>query len=121
MLDQLAFLVAVFALGAAGFRLAAAATTNGLERCVAALVLAAAAAVGWSLLLGLAGAGSSSVALLLSALATWLATRLRLSSPEPRPFEALVAFAQLSSVAELVAIGALAGVITASAVFFLVH
>jgi hypothetical protein len=65
--------VAVWALVAAGLRMAPGA---GLARVVAAVVLAAAAAVAEAMLLGLVALGGSSPALVIAALATYLAVRL---------------------------------------------
>jgi hypothetical protein len=73
----------VWALAAAGLRVA---PGEGLARVVAAVALACAAAVAEAMLLGLAGLGGSSPALVLAALATWLAARLlRPGALELRP------------------------------------
>src|SRR4051812_13349667 len=69
----------------AGMRVAARSGAVGMERVVAATVLAAAAAVAQALLLGLVGLGSSPIALSLAAGATWYAARqLPGLAPPPR-------------------------------------
>ncbi len=72
--------IAALALGAAALRAAALAGAAGLERMVAAAPLAAAAACLECVVLGLAGLGSSPVALSAAAGLTWLAS-LRLPAP----------------------------------------
>ena len=76
--------VCVAALAAAALRAAALAASHGLARPVAAAVLATATAAGEAMVLGLAGLGTSPVALTLAAIATWLAAR-RLLPPPPEP------------------------------------
>jgi hypothetical protein len=75
---HLGLAAAVWALVAAGLRVAPGA---GLARVVAAVVLAAAAAVAEALALGLVGLGGSSLALVLAAVATWVAARLLVTEP----------------------------------------
>ncbi len=75
--------VAIAALMGAGLRVAACTGAVGLERTVAAAVLAGGAAVAEALALGLVGLGSSPVALSVAAALTWLAC-LRVPAPERR-------------------------------------
>jgi hypothetical protein len=81
LLDHLALVTSVAALGAAGSRGASRLAPGGLERFVAACVLAAAAAALEAMVLGLAGAGTSPVALTLAAIATWAAARAFVPAP----------------------------------------
>jgi hypothetical protein len=78
---HLALVVSIAALAAAGARCASALAPAGLERFVAAVVLAAAAAAIEAMALGLAGAGASPIALTAAALATWLAVRALVPAP----------------------------------------
>lgn len=71
LLRHAALALSVTAIGAAGLRLAANAGARGLQRIVAATVLAAAAATGEALLLGLVGLGTNVVGLVLAAVGTW--------------------------------------------------
>jgi hypothetical protein len=80
VLHHAGLVLAVAALGAAGLRAASAWVPRGLERLLAALVLAAATAAAEGLGLGLAGAGGDSVALVAAAVATWVAAA-RLAPP----------------------------------------
>jgi hypothetical protein len=73
LLHHLGLALAVWALVAAGLRVAPGA---GGARAVGAVVLAAACAVAEALVLGLVGLGGSSVALVAAAVLTWLAVRL---------------------------------------------
>ncbi|MCA1681085.1 MAG: hypothetical protein LC777_20165, partial [Actinobacteria bacterium] len=72
--------LAALALGAAALRAAAFTGADGLERIVAAAPIAAAAACLQCVVLGLAGLGSSPVALSGAAALTWLGS-LRLPAP----------------------------------------
>ena len=81
--------LAIAALMGVGLRLAALTGAVGLERTVAAAVLAGGAAVAEALGLGLVGLGSSPVALSLAAGLTWLAC-LRLPVPQRRVRDDLV-------------------------------
>lgn len=74
--------VAIASLWSAGLRAAAHAGADGLERLVAAAVLAGTAAVLETLGLSLVALGGSTVALVLAALATWALSRL-LPAPSP--------------------------------------
>lgn len=78
---QLLFVASVATLAGAGFRVAARTGAEGLERVVAAAVLAAAAAICESLVLGLVGLGTSAVALAVAAALSYAATLL---VPGPR-------------------------------------
>ncbi|MEA2355868.1 MAG: hypothetical protein QOD61_1997, partial [Solirubrobacteraceae bacterium] len=75
LVHSVLFLAAVLALGAGASRVAAPAAPRGLERALAAAVLAAAAAVLESLGLGLVGLGTDPVALALAAGLAWAAAR----------------------------------------------
>ncbi len=84
---------AVTALGAAALRVASLATTDGLERAVAAAPLFVACAVVEALALGAVGLGGSGIALALAAAATWLVARRFVPSAaaaEPIPRVALI-------------------------------
>jgi hypothetical protein len=105
--------LAVAALGGAGLRAASLAAPDGLARVVAGIVLAAAAAVAESLLLGLFGIGSSAVALTLAAVATWLAVRLLVPAPPLAPGAELAAWWRGLDLWPRVAVGALAGAFAA--------
>jgi hypothetical protein len=74
--------VAVASLWSASLRVAARTGADGLERLIAAAVLAATAAVLETLGLSLLGLGGSAVALVLAALGTWALSRL-LPAPSP--------------------------------------
>jgi hypothetical protein len=120
-LHQLGFLAAAAALAAAGVRVASVATSRGLERFLAATVLATSAAVTWALVLGLLGAGSNTVALLVSALLTWLICQSLFPRPRVGVLAELRSIAETSGRPGRALVGALAGVIAASAAFFLIH
>ena len=77
-----ALAVAVLALARAALLLASTAAQSGLERLIAAVVVGVALAIAQALALGLVGLGSSTVALLVAAGATWAAAELRLPGPE---------------------------------------
>jgi hypothetical protein len=83
--------LAIAALLGVGLRVGGWAGSVGLERVVAAAVVAAAAAVAEALALGLVGLGASPVALSLAAGATWLLAR-RLPAPTPSPRVELAAW-----------------------------
>jgi hypothetical protein len=110
--------VAVWALGAAGWRVAPGA---GLTRLVGAVVLAAAAAVGEALLLGLVGLGGSSAALVIAALVTWgLARGLVETRGLPAGAELLAWARGLDRVAALL-LGALGGAVLAWTAWLFLH
>lgn len=107
-----------FALLGAGFRLASLAAPSGLERAVAAVVLAAAAAVLESLVLALFALGSSPPALALAALATWLAARRLLPAPASPLGELASALRSLRRF-ERIALGAALGALAAYVLWLL--
>jgi hypothetical protein len=116
---HLGLAVAVGALAAGGWRVAPGA---GLERLVGAVVLAAAAAVGEALLLGLVGLGGSSVALVVAALATWGLARgaVRPARGLPAPAE-LLAWARGLDRLGAVALGAAGGLACAWSAWLFLH
>ena len=77
--------VSLAALWGAGVRVASLAAPGGLERAVAAVVLAAAVAVVEALALGLVGLGSDPLALGAAACLTWLAARSAAPAAGARP------------------------------------
>jgi len=101
--------LSVAALLGAGLRVAARTGSVGLERFVAAAVLAGAAAVIEALALGLIGLGSSPVALPLAAGATWFVAQRRLPAPRPRPRAEVAAWWRRLSAPQQLAFGAAAG------------
>src|SRR5918999_5271398 len=76
------FAISVAALAGAGLRAASLAAPAGLDRVVAAVSLAAAAAVIEALALGLAGLGTHPLAATATAVATWVAARRWLPVPD---------------------------------------
>jgi hypothetical protein len=109
---------AVGALGAAGWRVAPGA---GLARLVGGVVLAVGAAVGEALLLGLAGLGGSSLALVSAALVTWGMTRVLVAARGlPAGAELLAWGRGLDRVAAIL-LGALAGAFCAWTVWLFLH
>jgi hypothetical protein len=101
--------LAIAALLGAGWRVAARTGSTGLERAVAATVLAGAAAVIEALALGLVGLGSSPVVLPLAAGATWWVARRNLRAPRPRPRAELAAWWRRLNPRARLGVGALAG------------
>lgn len=99
----------VAALAGAGLRLASRLGARGLERVVAATVIAAALALIEILALSLVALGGSTVALALLAAATWLATRILVAVEGPLPREELVRWWDGAPPASRVALGAAAG------------
>jgi hypothetical protein len=73
--------LAILALGGAALRIVTRVSPAGLERAIAALVVAVALEIGEALALGLFALGTSPVALSVAAFATWAATRA-LPAPE---------------------------------------
>jgi hypothetical protein len=110
--------VAVGALGAAGWRVAPGA---GLARLVAAVVLAAAAAVGEALLLGLAGLGGSAVALVVAALVTWSIAHVLVARRGLPAGAELLAWARGLDRVAAVLLGAVAGGFCAWTVWLFLH
>jgi hypothetical protein len=104
-----ALALALAALAAAGFRAASALVPGGLQRAIAAVVLAAAAAVAEALALGLVALGGSSVALTAAALATWAAAAAFLPAPAIGPRDELAAWWRGLHPWQAVALGAAAG------------
>ena len=92
MIHHVLLALSATGLVAAGLRAASRATPRGLERALAAIALAAAAAVLEALLLGLVGLGGSAITLALAALATWLAACQWLPAPSPGPVGELVSW-----------------------------
>jgi hypothetical protein len=111
--------LAIAALAGAALRVASLTGARGLDRVLAALPLAAAAAVGEGLLLGLARLGTSPVALTLAAGATWPRARTRLPAPSPRPLDELRGWWGGLGPAGRALVGALAGVLVAQTAFLL--
>ena len=118
LVHHLGLAVAVWALGAAGWRVAPGA---GLERLVGAVVLAAAAAVGEALLLGLAGLGGSSAALVLAAVATWAVTRVAFATRGLPVSAELVAWARRLTRVDALLLGAFSGATAAWTVWLFLH
>jgi hypothetical protein len=113
--------VAVCALGGAGLRVASAAAPHGLARAVAAVVVAAAAAVAEALLLGLVGLGGSPVALVVAALATWVAARTWLPAPGLSAWDELRAWARGLDRWSAAGAGAVAGLVGAWTAWLYLH
>jgi len=113
--------VAVLALGAAALRAASSLTPEGLERILVAAVLGAACAVAETLLLGLAGVGSSPVALALAAVVTWLGARAILPAPPVGLLDEASSAIAVASPAVGLGVGAAAGMLLVLVVFFLRH
>ena len=77
--------LAVVGVGDASVRAASILVSFGLERALAATVLAVAVVVVETLVLGMFGLGSSTIALVALAALTWVAARLWIPAPEQRP------------------------------------
>jgi hypothetical protein len=119
VLHHAALGLSVAALSGAALRLAGRAVPAGLGRVVAAGPLAAAAAVMESLALGLVGLGTSTVALLLAALATWLGVAYRLPAPAVGAGRELAAWWRGLSPAAQIAVAATCGLVGALTVWML--
>jgi hypothetical protein len=104
---HVAFGVAVASLAGAALRTTSLVAPDGMERALAAVALAAAAAVLEALGLGLVGLGGSPVALTAAAVVTWLAARLWLPTPS------LALAAELGTAWRRHGAGARAGVLAA--------
>lgn len=113
--------LSVASLGASGMRVASLAAPAGLERGLAAVVLAAAAAIAQALVLGLAGLGGTPVALVAAALLTWLAVRAVLPPPERGLAEDVARWWRGLPLLERLLIGGLAGAGLAWGVWLLRH
>jgi hypothetical protein len=109
VIHHAALAVAVASLLGAGIRVASLAAPSGLERVIAAVVLAAATAVVETLGLGLVSLGASPVALVAAALATWLATRLFLPAPAVSVAAELTRWARRLTSGESLTVLAVAG------------
>ena len=106
---HVALALAVAGLWHAALLAASRLTPQGLERFLTAVVFAAAVAVAEALALGLAGLGSSPVALCAAAAVTWLAAVRALPSPEIRVRDELAAWWTRRNGAERAGIAALGG------------
>ena len=111
--------LAIACLGGAGLRLASLAAPSGPERAVAAVVIAASIAALEALALGLVRLGTNTAVLAGAAALTWLAARTFLPAPASRPGHELAAAWRAASPASRIAIGAIAGVGLAWAVWLL--
>jgi hypothetical protein len=101
--------LAVGALGGTAVRAVSPAAPEGLERVVAAVVLATAAAALTSLLLGLVGLGTNALALVLATVLIWLVGRRLLPSPARTVYAELGAWWSRSPVSWRLLLGALVG------------
>jgi hypothetical protein len=104
-----------------GFRVASPAAARGLERLVAAAVVAAVLAVLAALGLGLVSLGTDALALTPAALAVWLAARAALPAPATGPLEELRSWWGAAPPASRLALGAVLGVVAAWAAWLLRH
>jgi hypothetical protein len=109
ILHHLGLAAALAALAGAGFRVASLLAPHGLERVLAAVALAAAAAVVEALALGLAALGGSSIALAAAAVATWLASRVAVASPAVGARDELTAWWSGLDRRSVLQVGAVAG------------
>ncbi len=108
VVHHVAWTLAVLALGLASLRVAAVVAT-GLERVVAACVVAVAAAITEALTLGLVGLGTSPVVLVAAAGATWLLARKLLPRPVPSVWSELTEWWRRLGGAGRIATGVLGG------------
>jgi hypothetical protein len=106
---HVALALAVLGLGHAALLVASRLTPAGLERFVAMVVLAVAAAVAQALVLGLAGLGSSPVALCAATAVCWLAAVRLLPAPSTRMRDELAAWWGARRDGERAGLAALAG------------
>jgi hypothetical protein len=113
VLHQLLLVLAAAGLAGAGVRLASPLAPDGLERVLAALTFAAAAAVIEAIVLGLAGLGGDTAALSAAAAATFAAARALLPAPAPGPGAELAAWVRGAPPGAVVGVGAAAGVAAA--------
>ena len=116
------FVAAVLALAAGASRVAALAAPAGLERALAAAVLAATAAIIEALGLGLAGLGGDATALAAAAVLTWAAVRRWAPAPADGGLTAQALAGLAAAPAAVRALlGAVAGLILALLAFDLQH
>jgi hypothetical protein len=113
--------VSVAALGAAGLRAASPLAPDGLARALVAATFASAAAVAEALALALFALGGSTAALVIAAVATWVAARLLLPEPRVRVADELALWWSSRSVLEKAALGVVAGAGAAWAAWQLRH
>jgi hypothetical protein len=113
--------LSVAALGAAALRIGSLAAPHGLERLLAAAAFGAAAAALHALGLGLAGLGTSPVALPLAAVGTWLAARRLLPEPAYPPGRELASWWAGLSAGGRAAAGAAAGAVAVWAAWLMRH
>jgi hypothetical protein len=109
VVQHVLFGLSLACLAGAGLRLASLTGAGDLTRALAAAALAASAACLSALLLGLAGLGTSPIALTLAAAALWLAARLRLPEPTPPPRHELARAWTATPLGGRLLLGALAG------------
>lgn len=118
LVHHLLLVAGVLAVGDAALRAATALGASGLERVVAAAVLAAACAAAEALALGVVGLGSSPVALGLAAAGTWIAARVLLPTPAPGPLAELTRAVADSPLGARLGVGAAVGLLLILAAFF---
>ena len=119
VLDQVLLLAAVVALGAAGWRLAAAAVPSGLLRAIGTVALASGGAVSSALVLAVVGWGASPVALTAAAGVIWLAAWRFVPASGPSPGAQLTSWWRALPVPGRVALTAVAGVFVGYVVWVL--
>jgi len=105
--------LSIAALAGASLRLASLSGSRGIDRAIAALPLAAAAAVLEALLLGLFGIGTNPIALGAAAAATWLLVRARVPAASPRPVDELAGWWREQGPLARTGAGALTGALLA--------
>jgi hypothetical protein len=116
------FVAAVLALAAGAWRVAGLAAPGGLERTLAAAVIAATTAILECLALGLAGLGSDPFALAGTALASWVAARRWVPpSREAGPARQLLDHLTATGAAARTVLGAVGGLLLALVAFDLQH
>ncbi|HEX4110828.1 MAG TPA: hypothetical protein VHX88_22055, partial [Solirubrobacteraceae bacterium] len=117
LVHQLLLALAVWALGAAGVRLAGQVSPGGLERMVVAVVLCATAIMIETLGLGLVGLGADPAALTAGTVVMYVAARLLLPSSGPGPGQELRELLARASPGARLALGAAVGVLVSTAIF----
>jgi hypothetical protein len=113
--------LSILALGVAALRAASTIVPSGLERAIAAAVLAVAAAVVEALTLGLVALGASPVALSVAAGLTWLAAARAVPRPTLSLSSELIGWVRRLDLPVRVGFGALCGAGLAAAVWQLLH